>query len=1415
MEHKEEIALSIPLTIEKQLENYSKREGHSDRHETLWHAWYQNKRWISEMLQVTLHSFPTYSRHDETHALSVLNNIEMLLGQERIAELSATDCFVLLHTVYIHDIGMCITQQDRKDIIENEQFIDMLDWLQTEGDETVKRAIECLKRTDYHCEGKEEYLYQMKQLYRAKLDVYYAIVELVADYRRSEHGNKSAERLYDWTMKPEKLGIGFSMAGVPLRIFLAIARCAQMHTCGQFEDVKTLPQKDGGYASDYYHPRFISVLLMLGDILDMDNDRFHPMVLEFVEDFSDTSRNHYDKHRSIRKLHISPSKIEIEADCTNQNALRLVRKECDMLADTLRSAGYIWSEICPEGFRGSLPSLGEVNLYLEGKQIPEELVTAQFSISQKKAFSILEGSNLYEGRFVFLREFLQNAIDASKMQYWYDYAGMASYYLGDGATVEKSPDKMNQELPLDKYPVEIGMKMQKRDFKGKNTDISEEDIKKIEAGQYGDYEFGILVSVKDFGTGIDKESILAISTVGNSRSKDHKIIQKMPRWLRPTAEFGVGLQSAFLLTESFKCYTHTRSGERYEITFSSGSSSRYEGYINVVPIEKFSGKHEAYGTCFEVFVPLEKKFLHSESICTWSGSDPFGEDYDTRRVFRHAAELISQMALYLDRMLGEILFPVILKVNDKPYLQLALNTKKDNKICKMVYPKTADWKKEYKKSWIFRKNTESQDFLFGDTENVIFALEYDSCRLYLWNKEIDAFCVVSGSNLLKREEEYRKKKQSAGNKHGITVYYKGIELQCKCIEEEIDMFEYIDIKGDLKRPYINISRRGFTPEGTQYFEKMIYQELINSAKLVLKYINHLLNSQKANINLDVSISKKICELAQENRKEDASFGKNEKEYYDKIGRLADQLLTVSFLAHLALKDVRDEMSELGTQCGQEERCVWQETIKKVNATLTSRENKCVRDELEKCSILFDIECYECIKDRCVTKKTNILEIFLQDRHYGIFQVRENEYGKWVAYIFSVDRREYELCEYTIFGDSEKIKNENEEMLNKWCNMLFEAAKDIGETVSEEHKYEQQFLLTWLTRNMPVIGIFSNQDGHKRFNILSNYILPCIYTNENHKLLIMKRILETAKNEDICRFSTFAWQGRQYLAVRKAPFSCYFVKRGFLNRGSLHKIIFPLDRKSLNDIGEILENTENHEFIKNVRRLAEFLDCKAYFAKLVRIFNEEPAVLSSEEREVVAMMEKVSAKHDMSITSVILGMNEFMADILNVCNRTVSNRNRILNDKYFEEMRTCEIKWHECCIKIMKFYLKLVNDTDEEHDAKGLCQDSMVRFISRGWLFIQRDLSKESEIEKHLQITQVKEKYLAKCEENPELSMQNGRILSYIHENARYPIRTDNLKRCYIAFIKEVFSLFENIEKRNIQMVVKNILTDTDLQRTIK
>lgn len=669
----------LPLTIEGQLERYVKTEGHTMRHETLWHTWHQNKRWIMQLLEGNAFSFPTYSRHDESHAQTVLHNIELILGEDRISELSATDCFLILHTVYIHDIGMTITATERKEIMANENFMRMVDYLEEEGDTNLRKAVAALKKTDYSYDILEAYEAKRK-IYEDKLAVYNALVHLIANYRRSEHGEKSRERLYQWTKDPSKLGSGFSMAGMPQRIFLTIAECARMHTEPEFDTIKELAQEDDGYVFDYMHPRFVSVLLQLGDLLDMDNDRFHPLALYGVDDIPGQSRIHYMKHLSIRKLHIRPDIIEIAADCETQEALRLIRKECDMLTALLKHAGYAWSSICPTGFPGALPIVKDVDLYLEGQKIPQELVTAKFIISQKKAFEILEGSNLYVNRFVFLREFLQNAIDATKLQYWKECKGMWESYK-KGLESIKSPYDLEQYVSTGNFPIEIEMEICRQNGEYEICPLTKSDIRDLDEGKETQDVYGVKIRFKDFGIGIDRESIHRISKVGTSVDKRGELLKDMPGWLKPTAEFGVGLQSAFLVTRTFKCFTHTRTEERYEITFGSGALDEYEGYINVRPWTQFRGSEDTYGTCFELFVSEDKKMRHEELPESWDGEDIFAEVYEKRRPLRHAAELMSQMVLFLDSLVGETsIFPIRLKLREAVGVKIPINTAGKNMI---------------------------------------------------------------------------------------------------------------------------------------------------------------------------------------------------------------------------------------------------------------------------------------------------------------------------------------------------------------------------------------------------------------------------------------------------------------------------------------------------------------------------------------------------------------------------------------------------------------------------------------------------------------------------------------------------------------------------------------------------------------
>ncbi len=233
--------------------------------------------------------------------------------------------------------------------------------------------------------------------------------------------------------------------------------------------------------------------------------------------------------------------------------------------------------------------------------------------------------------------------------------------------------------------LEIEMEISKRDKEGEIKLVGQTDVAELDRGIRTEGTYGVKVRIKDFGVGIDQESLLQISKVGTSLMKKQGNVREMPEWLRPTAEFGVGLQSAFLITPTFKCKTHTRTGERYEITFGSGARAQYGGYINVKPVTRFEGKDDTYGTCFELFVAENQRMRYEEFPDGWDGEDYFDEKYEKRRPLRHSVELLAQMALYLDSLIGESLFPIHLCVRKISGVNIPLNTTDKNTVYTIKY----------------------------------------------------------------------------------------------------------------------------------------------------------------------------------------------------------------------------------------------------------------------------------------------------------------------------------------------------------------------------------------------------------------------------------------------------------------------------------------------------------------------------------------------------------------------------------------------------------------------------------------------------------------------------------------------------------------------------------------------------------
>lgn len=1154
----------IPLTIERQLRTYAECPDHIERHEILWHEWNHNKRWLIQVQQLILPSFPSYSRHDVSHSEAVLHNIEMILGEENIKELSPTDCFVLLHTVYIHDIGMCITHGEKEEILKNGKFHDYLEKLIEGGNTDMSHYAEILLREcfkkDSSKSGKQNTKEDRQYILDEKLEVYYAITYLISEFRRKEHGEVSQKRLEEWIDNPDKLGIGFSTIEIPDRLFYVIAHCAAVHTKWEFKEVLDLHQEDSGFVRDYVHPRFIAVLLQLGDALDMDNDRFHPLTKEYLGKLPEMSKIHYNKHKAIRRLRINNQKISISADCKTQSELRVIRSECDGIQDILKNATFYWAVIKPVKSNMCLPTIDKTELLLDGKPIPAELVKAQFEISQEKAFELLKGNNIYtEEHFVFLRELIQNAVDATKIQYFRDYKRCLKRMDEKDKVTFSNPVTIGKKNDPLRYPIDIELSMKKcKDSICEN--ISEEDLKNPEKNLAG-YECGVLVKITDYATGISKEDIEQIANVGSSYPSKEKEIKTMPMWLQPTGTFGIGLQSVFLSTKVLKATTHALTGEPYEIVF----HPRHEGeagYINVTP-RSVDANTEPFGSCFEVFVPYQKKKTHCENPETWDGMDPFEADYEKTRPIRHTRELMKQMALYIGDMVGEALFPINLIIRDCDnkneallydevfrkrfmYVTLSLYYKYSEK-----YEPPKQEEPEPNITWAYNLGKKNKDKIIyvNEEKGDMYRLDCDRAELRIWNQAHSAYACVGIKRILNMRDRYNKPEEKKLDE-GIKIFYKGIQVTHTSFEEDANLIEYIDLKQTLKKEYLKLNRKGFSQQGYEYLE-VIYHDILQTAREALEYFGTKKTDALS------KIKNKI-----ENLLKDSKFEQAE-----------EVILSATALVYFAMLNQKEEFC---FSPAREQSFEWNKLLDDI-IDITSKDGG---EYFEK-STLYNLPmCDETV---------SIMQIISSSKKYAILSERDEKSRQWMMYLIDITDEHKGIKEKIAQLNSTVEWRQRKELLEKIDeegNKLIDRA--LQKNPEEKGMFlkvrKEQKILKWILSNIPTMAIFASEDGNKRMNLLDVDINDCVYYDINMKGLVIERIVASCKSAK--RFSVPAWSGYQYLCLQEMRKSVLFINRGKISKMSYKEMVFPFTGQQIEQIMKeiYVQLSEQNDYTKKINEL---------------------------------------------------------------------------------------------------------------------------------------------------------------------------------------------------------------------------------------
>ena len=527
--------------------------------------WEFDEKLVGKSLENVGSYYPHFSSHNESHSQQILVNIERLLGNN-IEKLTATDTWLILEAAYWHDIGMLFNADEVQKVFEENDFKEYVESLANDNTQDLHEFAKV-----WHEDGWNKALVNHSDPHTG-VEKYR---QMIAEWYRRGHAKNSNSVV----LEPfEKLGISSPRTELlPKRIYRYLGQICWAHGLG-FDDyvMKTLPFRQTGMGTENCHPRFVACLLRLGDLFDIDDNRFCPVMARQVGNMPYFSETHKHKHQAIREFQLDNETVSITAICSTEMAYIECRNWFDWIKEEIQNQMSQWKNIVPSRDFGLLPTINKLDVEMTDKKILLNDKPMRFSLDERSAIELLQGNNLYEDDMSIYRELIQNAIDATMIRVWLEH--------NHDHAVEPLPKNTNpydsetREL-FKKYPITLDCKK-----------ISEDEESTL-------WEF----SIEDNGVGISKKDLEYMQKIAGSKNNKEKkkIIAQMPEWMRPSGEFGIGLHSAFLLmqdlpTDQQKIIIYTKSRlthESLKVELNSPLSGR-AGYCFIEVIDDL-GK---YGT---------------------------------------------------------------------------------------------------------------------------------------------------------------------------------------------------------------------------------------------------------------------------------------------------------------------------------------------------------------------------------------------------------------------------------------------------------------------------------------------------------------------------------------------------------------------------------------------------------------------------------------------------------------------------------------------------------------------------------------------------------------------------------------------------------------------------------------------------
>jgi molecular chaperone HtpG len=457
-------------------------------------------------------TFPHYTRHTVDHSDEIVRQLSSLLffdaNPDRLAlpDLSTIEAYVLIASAYLHDMGMVASEKEKEEILSSPAW---REWVSPESEAGGRLArIETFREAEAPSDS-------LLRSFLADRQLRYLIAEFV---RRTHHERSGA------MLRALQSQLG-RFAFDDNRLASAISSICVGHGLNrhELEDGGRFPQETD-LRGEKANLQLCAILLRLADLLDLRTDRACSLLLNAACPLPGESIAHWSQFQCIGHMSTAPDRIEIHARCANPDEHRVLRDWCKWIEDETIFARMVMPSA--RRHRGWIAPTARVGRSRDDRATivvepaPEARykdVDWKFELDEVTVFDRLI-RDVYSSDWVFVRELVQNAADATRCRMCVDL----EHVHGTPQDTRLAPPDWRERYPI-VVTVEEGS---------------------VHSEHSGAEEKTTIVSVDDRGIGMTKDVIERyLLQVGRSYYTSPEFQRRFS--FHPASRFGIGFLSVF------------------------------------------------------------------------------------------------------------------------------------------------------------------------------------------------------------------------------------------------------------------------------------------------------------------------------------------------------------------------------------------------------------------------------------------------------------------------------------------------------------------------------------------------------------------------------------------------------------------------------------------------------------------------------------------------------------------------------------------------------------------------------------------------------------------------------------------------------------------------------------------------------